>query len=77
MRDGTVEYQGINSAGSETDSALGTVVDETGRPTCKYKSKRLGETFQKRSDQDWRDYFKFEREKYDSDERRRKYVEER
>jgi hypothetical protein len=77
MRERTVEYQGISSAESETDSALGTVVDETGRPTYKYKSERLGATFQKRSDQDWRDYFKLEREKYYDDERRRKYVEER
>jgi len=77
MGERTVEYQGISSAGSERDSALGTVVDEIGRPTYKYKTERLGATFQKRSDQDWRDYFKFEREKYADDERRRKYVEER
>lgn len=77
MRERTVECQVISSAESATDSALGTVVDETGRPTSKYKSGRLGATFQKRSDQDWRDYFKFEREKYNDDERRRKYVEER
>jgi hypothetical protein len=37
----------------------------------------LGASFQKRPEQDWRDYFKFEREKYYDDERRRKYAEER